>query len=91
MIREFNLDPEGAINWVEGYIKQDIDAFLAARDALPSWGDDVDDEVKKYVDGIGYWVRGMDCWSFESQRYFGKDGLAIQKHRVVRIQHKSTK
>jgi hypothetical protein len=35
------------------------------------------------VEGLAYWVRGSDNWSFESHRYFGTQGPEIQKTREL--------
>jgi hypothetical protein len=85
-MHEFQLDHVGAMDWLEVYIKEIIRRFLSNREHLPSWGEDIDNRLKFYIDGLGYWVRGNDCWSFEGHRYFGKEGLAIQKDRWVELQ-----
>ena len=41
--------------------------------------------LKFYVAGLMNWPRGNDSWTFESQRYFGKDGLRVQAERVVEL------
>ncbi|KAJ7854579.1 terpenoid synthase [Mycena olivaceomarginata] len=47
---------------------------------IADWNDSL---VRTYTDGIGNWARACDQWSFESGRYFGKDGLDIQRNRKV--------
>ncbi|THU83075.1 putative terpene cyclase [Dendrothele bispora CBS 962.96] len=42
-------------------------------------------EAKQYVDGLGTWIRANECFSFESRRYFNKDGLRIQQDRMVEL------
>jgi hypothetical protein len=74
------------MNWLEAHIKEDVDRFLVDYARLPSWGEDIDRRLKIYIDGLGYWVRGNDCWSFEGQRYFGAQGTEIQKSRWVTFQ-----
>ncbi len=43
------------------------------------------------MERLGYWIRGIDCWSLETERYFGTKGLEIQKHRVVTLLPKAKK
>ncbi|KAF5384031.1 hypothetical protein D9757_006948 [Collybiopsis confluens] len=43
------------------------------------------DAAAKYIDGLGNWVRANDCWSFESERYFGRKGPIIQSTRIVEL------
>lgn len=85
-MHEFKVDHIGAMDWLEAHIKEDVRRFLANYARLPSWGEDIDRRLKTYIDGLGYWVRGNDSWSFEGQRYFGRQGLEIQKSRLVTLQ-----
>ena len=38
-----------------------------------------------YVEHLAGWPRGNDCWNFESERYFGSEGLEVQKTRYVKL------
>lgn len=74
-----------AMDWISEYHELLVEDFMEIFHNLPSWNDDVDARLMRYVDGVGNWVRANDSWSFESRRYFGSSGLAIQKHRNVTI------
>jgi hypothetical protein len=87
-MKQYNTDIQGAMSWVESRCNRLVTDFLATRDSLPSWGPEVDAQVRLYVDILGYWVRAGDSWSFEGERYFGKDGLKTQKSRVVTLRPK---
>lgn len=82
---EKNLDIQGAITELERYVAGVMVEFLDNAANLPSWGEKMDRKVKAYVDGLAQWIRGNDCWSFETTRYFGKEGLEVQKTRVMTI------
>jgi Delta6-protoilludene synthase len=85
VMHQFNTDIQGAMDYI-GDLHDGLAAdFLLNKDRLPSWGEPVDSQVAQYVDGLGNWVRANDQWSFESQRYFGMEGLDILKHRVVKL------
>lgn len=86
VMNQFKLSHVGAMEWLATHIEEDVANFLESYARLPSWGEDIDRRVKLYVDGLGYWVRGNDCWSFEGHRYFGAEGMEIQKHRWVTLQ-----
>jgi len=86
VMHEFKLDHAGAMDWLEVHIKKDVEHFLADYACLPSWDEDIDRRLKQYIDGLGYWVRGNDCWSFEGERYFGVQGRKIQESRWVTLQ-----
>ncbi|KAF7372984.1 Terpene cyclase [Mycena sanguinolenta] len=60
-------------------------AFCEDMKNLPIFPDPVDNLVKEYATGMALWVYTNIKWSFASQRYFGRDGLAIEKHRRVRL------
>ncbi|KZP33092.1 terpenoid synthase [Athelia psychrophila] len=84
-------DLAGALQWISNTHDELVDRFLSTRQdvldkrGVPSWGKDTDRQVAAYVDGLGQWIRGHDEWNFESGRYFGSDGLKIQKSRRVVI------
>ena len=85
VMHQFGTDVNGAIRWIADYNQVIVRQFLEAARTLPVWGPEIDCQVQRYVDGLGYWVRANDCWSFESQRYFGTKGLDIQVHRIVKL------
>lgn len=84
-MHELDTDIQGAMNHIGELHDCLVDAFLFAKDRLPSFGECVDAQVARYVHGLGNWVRAGDQWSFESQRYFGTKGLEIMEHRAVNL------
>ncbi|KZT12302.1 terpenoid synthase [Laetiporus sulphureus 93-53] len=87
-MRQFSVDYDGAISWVEKYHKQIEASFLDALTRLPSWGPEIDDELGKYIIGMATWARGNVCWSFEGGRYFGDKGLEVQRTHYVPLLRK---
>jgi len=85
VMNEQKVDVQSAIDWLERYAARVHDGFLDNVTRLPSWGEDVDQRVKVYVDGLAQWVRGNDDWTFESGRYFGDKGLEVQKTRIMSL------
>jgi hypothetical protein len=85
VMNEKGVDLDGALNWVGAYHEGVLSRFQAQRHMLPSWGPDMDSVVDSYVERLAYWIRGHDCWSLESGRYFGSKGPEIQKHRSVTL------
>jgi len=66
-------------------------AFCDNYNNLPSTGDEtVDELVKEYCYGMGIWVTTNIKWSFASERYFGKQGLEVMKHRTVTLKPRKT-
>jgi len=85
VMNEKGVDLDGALKWVGEYHEEVLSRFQAQRRMLPSWGLDMDLVVDAYVERLAHWIRGHDCWSFESQRYFGSKGPEIKKHRLVTL------
>ncbi|KAI0706366.1 terpenoid synthase [Earliella scabrosa] len=83
IMHQFNVDVQEAFDKIGKWRQELTDQFLEAYGKLPSWGPEIDEEVRRYVDGMGNWVRGNIAWSFESERYFGLDGPEIEKTRRV--------
>ena len=68
IMHQMDLGPQGTENWISDWCDGLVGDFMNCRANLPSWGPDVDRQVKEYVEGLAQWVRGHDDWSFESQR-----------------------
>lgn len=82
-MNEKGVDLAGALDWVSEYHEQVLSEFQAQYRALASWGPAIDLKVKMYVEGLAFFIRGIDCWAFETERYFGNKGREIQNQRIV--------
>jgi hypothetical protein len=85
VMNEKEVDLDSALNWLGEYHGQVLSKFQAQCRTLPSWGPTVDADVASFVERLAYWIRGIDSWSIETERYFGKKGPEIQKHRLVTL------
>ena len=85
VMEEYHLDLQQALYWLSGYTSKTISSFLANSCTLPSWGSKVDGAIKKYIDLVARCVRGYDTWSYETNRYYGDDGLRVQERRKVTL------
>ncbi|KAF8964553.1 terpenoid synthase [Flammula alnicola] len=86
IMHEHNLDFQGALHWLSGYATKTVAKFLADQKSLPSWSPEVDSAVQEYINRMGRCVRGYDAWSYETNRYYGKNGLEVQKTRKITLQ-----
>lgn len=77
-MHEINTDVNGALEWIERRHSEEVEEFLKLRKQIPEG-----EVVEQYVWGIGNLLRGADCWFFESERYFGVRGPAVQRTRRV--------
>ncbi|KAG6899646.1 hypothetical protein C0993_008366 [Termitomyces sp. T159_Od127] len=72
-----------AITWLGTHASKLVHSFLNDLSHVPHFGPEYQADVERYLNGMGNWVRASDCWSFESGRYFGTEGLEIHKSRKV--------
>ncbi|KAF7372989.1 Terpene cyclase [Mycena sanguinolenta] len=84
-MREKNFSVQQAVDHVGEQYLHISRAFCEDMKNLPIFPDPVDNLVKEYATGMALWVYTNIKWSFASQRYFGRDGPAIEKHRRVRL------
>lgn len=81
-----NVDIQEAMDWVYQYHKGVQAKFMDTyENKIPKFGEPVDTELAKYVDGIGNFVRANFEWSHECERYFGKDREEFRKTRWVTL------
>jgi hypothetical protein len=85
VMNEKGVDLDGALDWLSEYNGVVLSRFQEQYRMLPSWGPDVDPIVTAFVERLAHLIRGHDCWSFESERYFGRKGSEMQKHRLVTL------
>jgi hypothetical protein len=85
VMKDKGVDLDGALAWLEEYHGQILSRFLAQRHTLPSWSRTVDSDVEAFVERLGYWIRGLDSWSLETERYFGTKRSEVQKHRLATL------
>ncbi|KAK0200184.1 terpenoid synthase [Desarmillaria ectypa] len=88
VMNELNCDLGDALSWVEDRHRSIRAKFLTLWTEVPSWGPDIDALASRYLHGVANWVRGDYCWSFESERYFGCNGRAVQEYRMVTLMPK---
>ncbi|KAG6867759.1 hypothetical protein C0993_011582 [Termitomyces sp. T159_Od127] len=83
VMHHMQLDLREAMRWAGDYHSRLEKSFLADVETVPSFGEELDVKVRRYVDGLGNWIRANQCWHFETTRYFGANGLEIQESRRV--------
>ncbi|KAI3395183.1 hypothetical protein diail_1677 [Diaporthe ilicicola] len=88
VMAELNLGVQEALDWI-GRLHDELAAeFIVEYARVPELfteSEVANAEIRFYVDALGNWVRANDQWSFESQRYFGTDGMRILKERTVTL------
>lgn len=75
----YDLDVDEAVDWVERRHRELEREFIEKHDKVPKFGEPVDAQVERYIEGLAHWVWANAMWSFECGRYFGEEGLEIMK------------
>ncbi|MBD2452672.1 terpene synthase [Nostoc sp. FACHB-87] len=70
---------EEAINRAIEMHNQEIQTLLKLEESLPSFGELIDAEIKKYLSGIHEWIRGNYDWSKKTDRYNSVENLDLVK------------
>ncbi|KAK3337682.1 isoprenoid synthase domain-containing protein [Cercophora scortea] len=88
VMHEKSLPLQSAIDWIGAWHDDHVVAeFLTYQTELEklTFGVDVDRQVRAYVHGLACWVRGADDWSFECERYFGREAARVREEKVVKM------
>lgn len=82
---ERSLDVQEALDVVGDLFQETAQRYLDQMNNLPSFSPTVDRDLSGFAADMASWVRGLHEWSFESERYFGKDGLHVQQTRCITL------
>jgi hypothetical protein len=77
------LSLQEAVDRVGEVYKETLDSFIENQKRVPSWGDNIDKDVKLYINGMQEWVIGSINWSFVTKRYFGDNGGLVKATGIV--------
>ena len=91
VMKERDLTLQGAMDFIGKEFHKISSRFVTLVKEIPTF-DGLDAEASqaldRYIWGIGNWVTASIYWGYESERYFGTQGLEIMKHRVVEVSPK---
>ncbi|KAI1112886.1 isoprenoid synthase domain-containing protein [Nemania sp. NC0429] len=83
--RMSGLGAQEAFDHVGNMLDSRYERWEEAIREVPSWGEEMDKDVEKYIQGVADVVRANLYWSFKSERYLGKDGLVVQETRCLDV------
>ncbi|KAJ8489361.1 hypothetical protein ONZ45_g13624 [Pleurotus djamor] len=78
-MKELDLNIQAAFDHGGDEFKKLWMLFQSARSTLPSFGPELDVDVRRFLDACLEWVIGMIHWNYETPRYFG------DQREVVRL------
>jgi len=79
------IDINEAIDFLEHYMLGLVDQFIDCVASLPSWGPEIDSEVKGAVNSVAQWIRGNEVWSLRTVRYFGNQAAEVRRTKIMTI------
>lgn len=62
-----------------------VQQHIALQAQLPSWGAEIDADVRKYISAMECWSIGNLHWSFSTPRYLGAQREEARQTLVVRL------
>ncbi|KAF9637887.1 hypothetical protein BFW01_g8783 [Lasiodiplodia theobromae] len=83
--RKQGLSEQQAVDAVEEMFSGLYKGWYLALSELPSWGEQIDREMLKYIDGCRYLAIGNIYWSFMTGRYLGSEGETVRKTRMMAL------
>nr|BBH51505.1 putative sesquiterpene synthase [Clitopilus sp.] len=81
-----HLDLQAAVEYVAKHCEVLAAQFIEAHANLLARSDpNFSEDAARVLDALGDAVIGNDRWSFETERYFGKDYKAVKQSRIVKL------
>jgi hypothetical protein len=83
LMKAKGCDLQTASDIIGAHYAELMERYLADRERLPSFGPQLDADVRRYVRAMENWPIGNIEWSFETNRYFGVFHDEIRRTRLV--------
>ena len=84
-MKEKGFSMQEAADYVGDEVALRMNQFIADQEELPSFGEAVDKDVRKYIFSISQWQVGNMIWSFLTSRYFGAEKDKVKKTLIVNV------
>ncbi|KAI0437867.1 Presilphiperfolan-8-beta-ol synthase [Xylaria telfairii] len=85
LLKKQGLSEQEAINKIEDMLDECYRRWYRALAEMPIWGEGIDREVLKYVDGCRNIALGNLYWSYKSGRYLKDEGPEVRATRVMNL------
>jgi hypothetical protein len=83
LMKARDCDLQSASDIIGAHYAELMERYLADRERLPSFGPQIDADVRLYIRAMENWPIGNLEWSFETNRYFGPLHDEIRRTRLV--------
>ncbi|RWA13226.1 hypothetical protein EKO27_g1845 [Xylaria grammica] len=85
LLKKQGLSEQQAVDKIEDMLDDCYRRWYSALAAMPVWGEGIDREVLKYVDGCRNIALGNLYWSYKSGRYLKDEGPQVRATRVLNL------
>ncbi|KAI0487794.1 Presilphiperfolan-8-beta-ol synthase [Xylaria cf. heliscus] len=85
LLKKQGLSEQEAIDKIEDMLDECYRRWYRALAEMPIWGEDIDREVLKYVDGCRNIALGNLYWSYKSGRYLKDEGPQVRATRILNL------
>nr|A0A5Q0QSI8.1 RecName: Full=Sesquiterpene synthase Agr5; AltName: Full=Terpene cyclase Agr5; Flags: Precursor [Cyclocybe aegerita]QGA30881.1 sesquiterpene synthase Agr5 [Cyclocybe aegerita] len=86
IMKSKGVDLQTAVDFLGGYCEALTAQLLEAKRILQARSDAAySRDVVRLMDAFGDWVRGNVAWSFETERYFGKENKRVKETLLVEL------
>ncbi|KAF2971668.1 hypothetical protein GQX73_g1886 [Xylaria multiplex] len=85
LLKKQGLSEQQAVDKIEDMLDDCYRRWYRALAEMPVWGEEVDREVLKYVDGCRNIALGNLYWSYKSGRYLKDEGPQVRATRVLNL------
>ena len=77
------LSEQAAYDKIHTLMRDRYRSWYRAQAELPLWGENLDQQVQRYIKGIQDVALANAHWSFRSERYFGKHREEVRRTRRI--------
>ncbi|GJJ07191.1 hypothetical protein Clacol_001391 [Clathrus columnatus] len=84
-MKQHDMELQEAIDTVGEMCFKALESFEYYKTKLPSWGEDIDIQIARYIKGLENWLIACLHWSYMSGRYFSTEGMNIKRTRIVNL------
>jgi len=85
VMNEKALNVQDALDVVGEMFQDTARQYLNCLHNLPSFTPQTDKALARFGSDMGSWVRALHEWSFDSERYFGKNGAEVRLTRKITL------
>jgi len=88
---EQDVDLQTAVDIVTKMLADRVDDYVVWKKQLPSFGSEVDSELRRYFKALEQYVQGTVVWYYESPRYFRGMDISNKEDMVIPVYERAVR